>query len=825
MNDSFLQDEYKLVSKRSVAAIAVVCLTMLPGLLRADTVSTGTVHQDGAVTTTMVNHWISSSEAAWVWPAGSGKAPNQYVQMIHKLELPSGSDQRVELAISADTNYAVWLNGKFAGFGQWSDYPDDKTFDQIDLKALARPGANRLCILGWYQGESTSQYLKGAAGLVYAVRAGDEIVAASGPETRMRQAPNYVSGPVPRVSPQLSFTFEHRGDKDDGWLTEDYGVGPDWKTPGSDEVKPLDSRPVRPRPVAKLILGERLPMRILSQGVFHRTGELPNPAVAVQTDALSFRPADALFSNPRAALTDSDTTGLELKAEAWKNSAGAYLVLDAGRQDAGLLELELDAPEGTVVDVGYGEHLEDLRVRAHIGGRQFANRHVCGKERSTFLHPFLRLAGRYIQVHITPPAAATDDGKPVILHYAGLRPTEYPVTETGMFKSPDSIHNRIWEVSARTLHLCMHEHYEDSPWREQALYAMDGRNQALAGYYCFGNYDFAKASLGLLGYGQNEDGFLELCAPAKVHITIPCFSHAWIHSLEDYLMFSGDREFVRSQLPIVRRILEGAEGESTGPVILTPQGPRMWNFYEWAPGLDGGGGTLSTERFDAPLNLFHLLALDATARMARECGENDDAFSAKTDELRAAFADTFWDKNERAFRTFSGGGREPHYAELTQALAILAGAVPEPELAPLRERLATDNNGLVPCTISHAFYRFEALLTDRERYAPRVFELIARDWGYMLAQGATSFWETIDGASAFANAGSLCHGWSGTPAWFYGAYILGVKPTSPGFAKYSMEPVRGVVDKAEGRVPTPDGVIQARWHLENDKVVKELLMN
>lgn len=37
----------------------------------------------------------------------------------------------------------------------------------------------------------------------------------------------------------------------------------------------------------------------------------------------------------------------------------------------------------------------------------------------------------------------------------------------------------------------MHEHYEDYPWREQALYAFDSRNQALYGYYAFGNYDFA----------------------------------------------------------------------------------------------------------------------------------------------------------------------------------------------------------------------------------------------------------------------------------------------------------------------------------------------
>jgi hypothetical protein len=36
----------------------------------------------------------------------------------------------------------------------------------------------------------------------------------------------------------------------------------------------------------------------------------------------------------------------------------------------------------------------------------------------------------------------------------------------------------------------------------------------------------------------------------------------------------------------------------------------------------------------------------------------------------------------------------------------------------------------------------------------------------MLAEDATSFWETEDGAAAFGNAGSLCHGWSALPIYY-----------------------------------------------------------
>ena len=39
--------------------------------------------------------------------------------------------------------------------------------------------------------------------------------------------------------------------------------------------------------------------------------------------------------------------------------------------------------------------------------------------------------------------------------------------------------------------------------------------------------------------------------------------------------------------------------------------------------------------------------------------------------------------------------------------------------------------------------------------------------GYMLDEGATTFWETMAGWKDFQNAGSLCHGWSALAAYYY----------------------------------------------------------
>ena len=75
---------------------------------------------------------------------------------------------------------------------------------------------------------------------------------------------------------------------------------------------------------------------------------------------------------------------------------------------------------------------------------------------------------------------------------------------------------------------------------------------------------------------------------------------------------------------------------------------------------------------------------------------------------------------------------------------------------------------VIPNTLSMNGFRFDALLREnRERYAPVILDELDRDYLYMLHNGATTFWETIKGAQDFHDAGSLCHGWSALPIYYY----------------------------------------------------------
>ena len=72
------------------------------------------------------------------------------------------------------------------------------------------------------------------------------------------------------------------------------------------------------------------------------------------------------------------------------------------------------------------------------------------------------------------------------------------------------------------------------------------------------------------------------------------------------------------------------------------------------------------------------------------------------------------------------------------------------------------------CSLSMKCFKYDALLlTNKEKWRGYVLNETRKDYQKMIDVGATSVWETIDGASAFDNAGSLCHGWSAIPVYYF----------------------------------------------------------
>jgi len=763
----------------------------------------------------------------WIFPARPEGSINQIVDFLHSFTSDDPEDN-AELLISADTDFVVWLNGSLVGHGQYSDYPDQKTYERLPLGEALRMGPNTLAVTVFYNGRDSSVYRRGKAGLLFEVR-GSKLLAASGTATLCRPDPCYHSGPIATVSRQLFYTFGYDARGDDGFNIDGWAAVRD-----EESTLPGERTVLSPRPVSRLVDGGATAARLKAVGLFRREtsiaeaefgaaagdqtraglvmadGTLVSAAWQMQHDYLSARSSHELLNLPLGSEIASLDGGLTSSLAELGDDDGVYLVVDLGRQEVGHLELDIDAPAGTILDIGYGEHLDDLRVRTHVGGRNFAARYICSDGRQAFTHHFQRWAGRYLAIHIHAPAFT--------LHRLNLRRREYPVEDRGSLATGKAIHSRILEVSRRTLALCMHEHYEDTPWREQALYANDSRTQALCGYYVFGETAFPASSFSLLGRGLREDGLLELTAPARPTVTIPSFTFVWMLAVRDHFLYSGDDSLARSFLPQILSMLKAFLSERRKGLLPLRRAEGIWHFYDWTEGMSDHPESCFEEGLeaDAPLNCFLILALEAARDILGWCGqEGGDALAAAAEEIRCGVADRFWDGDAGAFRNHE---KAPILCELTQALAVLAAVGSGDQRERVLHLISSKNSGLVSPSLSQSFYTFQARMTRKDLFGPGVLADIEETWGMMLRAGATTFWETLAGANDFHNAGSLCHAWSAVPLYVYYRDLLGVRPLEPGYRSFAIDPITSSTTACSGIVPVPGGEISLAWEHAGDQV-------
>ena len=721
------------------------------------------------------------AEPIWLEDGG---VPNVYANFYERFVSAGGG---ARLLVCADSHYAVYVNGQYAYAAQYADDPGLRVYDELDISSLVRPGENELRVAGYCTRTDSSVYRSGNAYVMFEVFEGEKSLCASGTATLCAPDPHYVSGKAPLITGQMGYTFSYDATRKESERRPAVSAG--------------ERPPLAPRPVKQCVLSERRAETLMTQGVYRESDAQEPFGCRMQRAFLAFRSLSDMKCDWKSRPRFPSGEGVSFESP---DGDGLYFVFDLGRNEVGLLDVEISLDQSAEVLIGWGEHLDDLRVRSAVGSRSFMSRYVAKADRSRFFHPFRRIGARYIELFVRAHKAT--------VHYAGVRPLAYPLPEGAALELEDALHHRIFDVCRRTLVMCMHEHYEDCPWREQALYAMDSRNQMLAGYYAFGEYEFPKASLRLLGRSLRPDGLLELCAPARVSVNIPSFSLMYVVETWEYLLFSGDEAFACETLPICKAIVDSATARvRENGLVPRHAGEDKWNFYEWSDELDGGAlRTRDTDedRYDAPLNAFLILALEAYAKLNDALSNADRAQSARAAaaSIRESGRRAFFRADEGKFYTYLDENGLSGNSELTQALCLLAGMCPEDCLAAALKRL-TDGR-MIPVTLAYAVFKYDALLTLGEGYGDWVRRDIEAQWGGMLYQGATSFWETILGGDDFDRAGSLCHGWSAIPAYIYYAYGAGIRPAAPGWASVSVRKAEGLPRVLGARVRLPDGTVR-----------------
>lgn len=691
---------------------------------------------------------------------------NHYVDFKEKFIIDKINTD-AKLYIAVDTEYVVFINGEFVNMGAYDDFPNNKSYDVLDISRYLVSGENELFITAYAQGIGSFQYVKGTPFLMFAL-VNDTFTLCSNENALCRENPYYKSGEVEKISFQMAYSFEYDASK------------PDVVWENASLVNPNTvAKRFYERPIKKCVFESRSTSVIKAQGkLIRKSSEEAPVSLHLKQDFLSMmfptefynknksdRIEDLQSSENNIVLRDNENNITNIaRFESKSDSDGVYLIIDLKKMQAGLLDLELTASKGTVIEIGYGESIDDMRVRAYKV--KSVGKYICKDGHQKFTHYLKRLAGRYIQLHFTN---ITDE---IELNYCGFIPMMYPVNVQPL-NCKDRLFNKIYDVAVNTLRTCMHEHYEDCPIREQGLYAFDGLNQMVFGYYAFGETDMPKASLRLLAEGITDMGLISLCSPSEWNEKIPMFSIAWVFALEQYYIHSKDSEFVREMFPILTTIVNAFKGWVKNGVIETPFGNGVWNFYDWDYGLEDNERVQKKNegkvRIDAPLNFGFCAMLKSAMNLANAIGEECliEEYESLYDTVKINSHNLLYNSDKGLYVTFIGGSYPDHYCELSQALALISGVSTDENL---RAKLADKNNGLIKTNLSLMYYKYEALLQNSQKHLPFILDEIEEIWGNMVYSNATTFWETTRGEEDVAKGASLCHGWSAIPAYIIKKY-------------------------------------------------------
>ena len=147
------------------------------------------------------------------------------------------------------------------------------------------------------------------------------------------------------------------------------------------------------------------------------------------------------------------------------------------------------------------------------------------------------------------------------------------------------------------------------------------------------------------------------------------------------------------------------------------------------------------------------------------CKMADTKWDADFAAMRNAIDNTFLNKETGIYHLRTDD--TSYESQLGNAFALLIGLGDERTVEAVK-----NDKSLIPTSLSMLTYLYDALLKADENNKEYIIEDIRKQYGYMLKKGATSFWETMLAGDDFDNAGSLCHGWSALPIYYYNLFSM-----------------------------------------------------
>jgi hypothetical protein len=526
--------------------------------------------------------------------------------------------------------------------------------------------------------------------------------------------------------------------------------------------------------------------------------------------------------------TSGDFAGFSpLSARNPSSSANDSVVIDLGRMAMAYPTLELDADEGSTLQLEYALRFVDGNTAESYG---IGTTYTARAGRQTLLAAD-QWCARYVTVRCL-------SGRVKLL---GIRMTErrYPYERIGRFECSDPMLTQLWDMAVRTVEVTTDDaHGSDA--RERNEWVQDGSKAsfhtmrvAAAGPDVKGGHlhpdpRTLRKLLIDAAVCQMPDGRLPGTFPTDrgaedPHHFIDDYALQWIESLRWHHELTGDAAFTREMWPTLVRQLDWFMAR------ITPRGLLEAREYT---SFDNPIAYLTCE--GATVNAFFHHALRDAAWLAGRIGENGAIYQNAADTLASAFNAALWNEREHAYSAgFLDGEKLPPSVH-AQLMALYSGIVPPERLAAVRRWFLANFRNPGPELTIGVKANFRELLGSRAGLAmPIMFywaftELYRMDtpeadllalsetrarWGNMVRhlQDAGTLSESFVNDQGGGMSES-CHNYGAVPAYFLSSYLLGVRVEHPLAEKrLVLNPRPADLASARGVVVTPFGPVPMAW--------------
>lgn len=473
---------------------------------------------------------------------------------------------------------------------------------------------------------------------------------------------------------------------------------------------------------------------------------------------------------------------------------GVWARFDLGRVRLGRPTVEISAPAGATVDLVYCEDLVDGRVTPWISmsnGLSANLDHYVAAGGQQRLGPASPRAGRWVEVHVL-------DSRARIGELRWDERSSVPADPIGSLSTGSPRLDRIWQVGVDTLRACSEDALVDCPVRERGQWLGDAVVGMEIAAVSHGDLRIVERSLRMAAACADDDGFVAGQGPGAVR-HLASYSALWPGAVLRHAALTGSDELLGELAPAAARNAAAFRAR-LGPTGI--EGPLPWPFVDWGAADD-----------DLSISLLALDGLDASARWLREVKHRD---VAAVEDAAAALRGTLTRRSSAeplgyhaaalALRTgVLSASAEPAAVQLV--LDHLDSCFPLDPAGPrLSSHLATGVRFATPY-----FLHFSLVELARRGRAHEVLERIEQLYGWLLDQGATTWWENFD------PRWSRCHQWSGTPTWLLSRMLLGLWVEADGGLR--LELLAGGRTGASGRLPLPGGgEVEVSWRRDDQGV-------